>query len=612
MSRPRGMPATLHRWLRRFPRGLPLRLAVPFVVLIAVVLLVLGAYLGVRARDIYVDRLSDELIDQAAVIGYSIDRADDQGADTATLQGMVSDIAARTTSRVTLIAADGSVIADSEADPATMDNHASRPEVIDANTSGQGISERSSDTVELEYLYVATRVEGSSGTIVRLAVPLDSVDDTVDRMQRIIAIAALLSIVLTSAVALVISARIVRPLQDLRRQATSVARGDLGARVEPATTSEIGDVGRAFNIMTRRLAESRSALEHTRIRMEAILAGLNDGVVLTDADGLVLRINEAAQQMFSVTERDAIGQPFVQICRDHEIDSLLRSALAGEDQLLAAIEHGLNRRTLMTTAQLISEDTERLGLVVLRDVSELRRLETVRREFVANVSHELRTPLTSIRALVETLETGAVDDPRMEAEFLGRIIGETDRLTALVEDLLDLARLEAGRSPLRRTRIAPDVLVRQGADRLLPQIERARLNLEIVTAEDMPDVEVDVSRIEQVLLNLVHNAIKFTPPEGTITVEASATPTDIVVEVRDTGIGIPPDEQGRLFERFYKSDKARRSEGTGLGLAIAKHIVQAHGGDISVTSNVGSGSTFRFTLPLQPAEPPRSWRLPNA
>lgn len=600
------------RWKRRVPRGLTLRLTIPFVLLVAIVLLLLGTFLGSRARDIYIDRLSGELHNQASVIANSVDRETSSGSDSASLRLLIQDLSDRTGSRITLISPDGTVLADSNSDFATMENHANRPEVINALADGLGESERSSQTLQQDFLYVAVRVSPDSDTVVRLAVQLAEIDSTVDEMQRAIWIAAAIAITLTIAIALLISDRIVGPLQDLRRQAVAIARGDLGVRVDPATTSELGDLGRVFNTMTRRLSESRSALEQTRYRMEAILSGLSDGVVLTDRAGNVLRLNEAAEEMFQVPESIAIGQPFVQACRDHEIDSLLRSALAGEKHEPAPVEYGLNRKILLTTAQMISNASEQLGLVVLRDVSELRRLETLRREFVANVSHELRTPLASIRALVETLEAGAVEDPGMANAFYGRIIGEVDRLTALVEDLLDLARLEAGRAPLRRSWADPGVLVHRGADRLLPQIERAQLSLEVSADAGLPRIEVDESRIEQVLLNLVHNAIKFTPPGGTISVHVGSTSDEVVVDVSDTGIGISEEDQARLFERFYKSDKARRSEGTGLGLAIAKHIVQSHGGDISVSSVVGAGATFRFTLPTQATSPPRSWRLPGA
>jgi two-component system phosphate regulon sensor histidine kinase PhoR len=580
---------------------------------VTVVLVALGFLLGSRAHDVYLDRLADEQYAQGLVIADRVEREQSLGVDNAGLETLVRNLSTMTGSRITLIAPDGAVIAESSTDPASMENHADRPEVIAALQDGRGESTRSSTTLDEGFLYVAVATGTDGGTVVRLAVPLHDVDATVGRMQRTIWVAAGIAIVLSVAFALFMTSRIVQPLQELRRLARAVAHGDLGARVDPDTTLEIGDVGRAFNTMTGRLAASRTALVRTQNRMEAVLAGLGDGVVLTDAAGIVLRVNAAAAQMFNTTEAGAIGLPFVQVCRDHELDTLLRSALdtPESERRLAAVEHGLNRRTLLTTAHVIQDDSERLGLVVLRDISELRRLETVRREFVANVSHELRTPLTSIRALVETLESGVVDDAAVANDFLSRIIGEVDRLTALVEDLLDLARLEAGRTPLNKVRTDPAELVRRGVDRLRPQTDRAQLALDVSADSPLPLIDVDAARIEQVLLNLVHNAIKFTPPGGRISVHVSADARQVMVDVQDTGIGISAEEQSRLFERFYKSDRARRSEGTGLGLAIAKHIIQAHGGDISVTSTPGEGATFRFTLPIGTTTPPRSWRLPS-
>jgi two-component system phosphate regulon sensor histidine kinase PhoR len=310
-------------------------------------------------------------------------------------------------------------------------------------------------------------------------------------------------------------------------------------------------------------------------------------------------MNNAAQDMLDVDEEAAHGRPFVQVSRDYELSLVLRHALAGKKNPSATVTHGLEQSTLLITARVVDEGDERLGLVVLRDVSEVRRLEMVRREFVANVSHELRTPLTSIRALVETLEAGAIEEQEIAMDFLGRIIGEVDRLNSLVEDLLDFARLEAGRAPLNLEMTDVGEAVRYGAERLRPQIERAHLTMQVDVDEGLPEAEIDIKRIEQVVINLIHNAIKFTPANGQILVHVFHQKNHIEVAVRDTGVGISPEEQTRLFERFYKSDKARRSEGTGLGLAIAKNIVQLHGGKLFVESTPGEGATFTFTLPLR-------------
>ncbi|MDQ3539362.1 MAG: cell wall metabolism sensor histidine kinase WalK [Chloroflexota bacterium] len=581
---------------RILPGSLRIRLALPFVALVAVVLLVLTLFLGSQARDLYLNRLTDELKAQAFLIGGVVGREVQQRGDTSQVQELLTQIEQGVDSRITIVDAEGIVIADTAADPATMENHASRPEIVEARRSESGQDQRISRTVDTEYLYVAVVVDQVPGMVARVAVPVDAIDATVNRVQNLTLIAAAAAIVMSIGIAWFIAGRIAGPLEDLRRQAHAVGDGDLGVRVIPAETRELAEVGYAFNAMTEELQASLSALEQTRLRLEAVLSGLVDGVVLTNEDGLVLRMNNAAENLLDADGDVAVGKGFVQVCRDHELNQLLRRALDGESSQ-AAIEHGLNRRTLLTTAQVIEGAHERLGMVVLRDISELRRLETVRREFVANVSHELRTPLTSIRALVETLEAGAIEDEAVSMDFLGRIVGEVDRLTELVEDLLDLARLEAGRTRMRYERVDPVELVRAGADRLRPQVERARLTLTVTHGEELRAIDVDRTRIEQVLINLVHNAIKFTPPGGEIRIDVRQESGWTTVRVADTGVGIAEDEQLRLFERFYKSDKARNTGGTGLGLAIAKHIVQAHSGEISVQSVAGEGATFIVSIP---------------
>ncbi len=586
---------------QRLGGSLRFRLSLPFVALVALVLLGLGILFGSQAHQIYVNRLTDQLAAQAFLVGDSVSRAIAAGESPAQIVALVDALGTRVDSRLTIVGGDGTVLADSEVDPATMENHASRTEILDARREGTGSATRQSRSIDANFLYVAVPIDGEDGLISRVAVPMQEVDATVQRVQRLILAAAAAAVAMSIAIAWFISGRIARPLDDLRHQAHAVASGDLTARVVPVETHELAEVGHAFNTMTEELQTSLDALDHTRMRLEAVLSGLADGVVLTDEEGVVLRLNQSAEQLLETSEAAAVGQPFVLVCRDYELQHLLRRALEGASNPKAMIEHGLNRRTLLTTASVVAGTRERLGLVVLRDISELRRLETVRREFVANVSHELRTPLTSIRAVVETLESGAVEDERVAKEFLGRIVGEVDRLTALVEDLLDLARLEAGRSKMGLELIDPGELVLAGADRLRPQLERAGLTMSVSHGEHLAPIEVDRARIEQVLINLVHNAIKFTPHGGEVSLNVSQRDSVTEITVRDTGVGIAKEEQGRLFERFYKSDKARRSEGTGLGLAIAKHIVQSHGGEISVESDVGKGATFRFTLPNRPS-----------
>ncbi|MDQ3228047.1 MAG: cell wall metabolism sensor histidine kinase WalK [Chloroflexota bacterium] len=579
------------------PGPLRLRLALPFVLLFVAILMMLSLFLGSRAREIYVDRLTDELTMQATILAESVGRDLSNGVPPAQVQDMIASLSSDISTRITIVGPDGTVYADNVGDPLTMENHSNRPEIVQALTQGEGESSRESATLDMEFLYVAVPIADVEGAVARVAVPLDEVQATVRTIWVWTFVAAAVAIAMVVAIAWFIAGRIVGPLEELRKQAHAVAGGDLTARVDPSDTREFAEVGYAFNRMTEELETSHNALDQARLRLEAVLAELADGVVITDDDGLVLRMNTAAETLLAAHEANAIGKPFVQVARDHELNQLLRSALDGQEHSEAAIEHGLNRRTLLTTAQVVEDQRERLGLVVLRDISELRRLETVRREFVANVSHELRTPLTSIRAMVETLEAGAIDDEAIMSDFLVRIVGEVDRLNALVEDLLDLARLEAGRTTLTYTTVDPVELVQMGADRLRPQIDRAQLIMDVSADGPLEPISVDRVRLEQVLINLVHNAIKFTPVGGAIHLQVRQRDDTTTIEVQDTGVGIAPIEQIRLFERFYKSDKARRSEGTGLGLAIAKHIVQAHGGTISVESVVGKGSTFRILIP---------------
>ena len=584
----------------RRTRSLRWRLAVPYVCVIVGVMIALGAYLFGAAREVYTRRLAEELGDQTRLVAQLIEPSLAAGAGseiTSTVAGLDGTVNAR----VTVIALDGTVLGDSRSDPATMDNHGNRPEVIAALEAGQGQSERFSTTEEHGNLYVAVPIGDPPLGVARVAVPLTRVDQTVWRIQRDVLVAAAVAALLATLVSLAVAERINRGLQRLRRHAVAVAAGRLDIELEPDTTIEIGDVGRAFNAMTADLRRLVAEIERARLRLESVLSSLSDGVVITDAAGTVVRLNAAAVRHLDAQPDEAVGQPFVVVCRDHELAGLLRLALATGQAGAATVEYGIGRRVLDASAQAIDGARERLGLVVLRDVTELRRLEQVRREFVSNVSHELRTPLASIRALVETLETGAVDDPAMAADFFARIVGEVDRLAALVDELLDLARLESGRVALRVEEIAAADLIGRGVERLAPQIERARLELVVQVPPDLPPVQADRPRIEQVLLNLIHNAIKFTPPGGRITVSAVPAGDVLRVEVADTGIGISADELPRIFERFYKTDKARRSGGTGLGLAIAKHIVQAHGGTIWAESVPDQGATFFFTLPLAAA-----------
>ncbi len=583
--------------LQLFPRTLATRLALTYTILTLLIMAGLGWSLAGTVRNFYLDRLEGDLLDETLVASDILSPLLDSGASAEEIDNAADRLGESLNARLSVVASDGNVLGDSERDAPFIENYGGRPEVQAALRSGIGSSLRTTPTTGAPYFFVARSIAGGKA-VVRLGIPLAVVDGLVEDIQRQVLTASLIAALLMTGAGWFVARRIAQSLAEIGGQAAAVAAGRLDSTVDPAPTQELGDLGRAFNAMTAQLRNTVAELERVRVRLEATLANLSDGVIITDSRGHIALANEAATSMLAA-KRPATSEPLVEVVRDHELTEMVQQALSGPTQSTERlIRHSRSGRLLQCAARRLDAADESIGVVVLRDVTELHRLEGVRRDFVANVSHELRTPLTSIRALVETLETGAIEDETVAADFLARIIAEVDRLAALVDDLLDLARLESGRLRLSLQRLEPEALIRRVAERMAPQTERARLRLELDVDTETPAIVADRNRIDQVLLNLVHNAVKFTPVGGVITISAAPDGELVEFRVKDTGVGVSPDELPRLFERFYKADRARRSQGTGLGLAIAKHIVQAHGGSIWAEPNQNQGTVFVFRLPV--------------
>jgi two-component system phosphate regulon sensor histidine kinase PhoR len=355
---------------------------------------------------------------------------------------------------------------------------------------------------------------------------------------------------------------------------------------------------RRIHALQRERESLNDELGRERARLQSLLEHLHYGVVIANSDGDVLLSNRVMQDLFALSEGESKATSLPSLLRHYQFVELWRAAvLRGLTQSLAA-DVPQSKRFIRATVYPLHGDLKNHTLLFFEDVSELRRLETVRRDFVSNVSHELRTPLTSLKALTESLRSGALEEPETAKRFLGHIETEVDALTELVAELLELARIESQRSPVQREPSDPCEILHRAAERLRLQAERAGLTLTVTCAKDLPAVLADPPRLEQVLVNLIHNAVKFTPKGGKIDVTATGKNGVVEFSVKDTGVGISEDNLSRIFERFYKTDPARNKSGTGLGLAIAKHLVEAHEGKIGLESKEGSGSRFWFTVPI--------------
>ena len=414
-----------------------------------------------------------------------------------------------------------------------------------------------------------------------------------------IVIAAMIGIATAVALTLFLSGTILEPLRRITDAVSGIAGGNLQERVSPRPQGEMGELADAFNEMARRVEELVVTASQDHDRMLAALNSSADALVAINSSDVITFANTAAERLFLRKVQDMIGNPFAWVMSNAQVVDALRASREEERPRSLVVERPY-RQYLQVIVTPIIDGGDWASLVVFHDISEVRRAEVMRRDFVANVSHELRTPLAALKSVIETLRTGAVEDPELARDFLSRADSELDRLVQMVEELLQLSRIESGEVPLTLQPLEIRDVLATAVDRMAPQAQKHGMKLSIKIQTPVPSVMVDRVLIERAIVNLIDNAVKFTPEGGSIVVSARSSDSVVTVEVRDNGEGIDPFDLPRVFERFYKADRARRAGGTGLGLAIVKHTIEAHGGKVKAESNPGKGSTFSFSIPIPP------------
>lgn len=577
------------------------RIAVPFVALFSILLLGLGIYLVNFIRQTKVQEFESQLSAESYLLADFIQSLSlENELGLIDLDNLAKHWAALLGARVTIIAPDGSVMGESDAVLEAMDNHLNRPEIQQALSDGFGRSIRFSQTEGENQMYIAVPVQedGQVIAIARVALSLRQIEAEISQIVRIIILSIFIAAIFAFVLATFIADYIARPIYQLTDQIMNFSFTKPGDRLFPTSEDEVGQFARVFNELVAQLRFQYDALETERSKLVAVLQQLSDGVLIVDEQGLVQLINPAAQRIFGTTEDKAMGQSIVTVLRQYQLIELWKQAReTGESQLIP-VEIPTKKLFVQSEAIPLGETLPGSTLMVFQDITHVRRLETVRRDFISNISHELRTPLASLKALTETLQESALDDPPAARRFLTNIETEVDALSLMVQELVELSRIESGKVPLQLKSVLPEELLSEAAERLRLQAERSGLRLIIDCPPELPTVLADPPRMEQVIVNLLHNAIKFTPGGGEIRLSALLENDSVVFSVSDNGVGISPEDLPRIFERFYKADRARSGGGTGLGLAISRHLVEAHSGKIWAESVEGVGSTFYFSLPV--------------
>ncbi|EHL2672010.1 PAS domain-containing protein [Listeria monocytogenes] len=583
-----------------------LKIGLSFFILFFVVMVIVGIFSGELMKSTYLNMKENQLEDDAKILLQTTNMENlDLDKDAATIQKSLDPLGEDIDARITVIDSKGDVVADTKKDPEKLDNHMNRPEVTDILKKGEsvGISIRESDSLGYSMLYVAVPVKHQSKTdgVLRISISLESVDAAVAKLWGNLALIFGIALVIIAAISVFIARKITRPVREIIEVSTDLANHKYDSRIHGKISGELQDLSISVNTLAESLETQMFEIKQNEQRLNAIVQNLVSGVMLINVDKQVIMTNRTMYQILGETE--ITGKPFYEVIKSFALSQLIEATFETKTIQQKEIILYFPREMILdaSVSPILGENGEITGIILLlHDITQIRHLENVRSEFVTNVSHELKTPVTALKGFAETLLDGSMYDEMLLKKFLTIIKEESDRLHRLIMDILALSRIEQNPVPENVELVEVDEVIEQSARTIFEMATEKNIQV-IIPEKTIPSVtiETDRDKLQQILINLLSNAINYTPVDGKVEVKLIEQEAEVIIEVTDNGIGIPAKDIDRVFERFYRVDKARsrHSGGTGLGLSIVKHLVENCGGRIEVESQEEVGSTFRVTLP---------------
>ncbi|EGA9664556.1 cell wall metabolism sensor histidine kinase WalK [Listeria monocytogenes] len=583
-----------------------LKIGLSFFILFFVVMVIVGVFSGELMKSTYLNMKESQLEDDAKILLQTTNMENlDLDKDSATIQKSLDPLGEDIDARITVIDSEGDVVADTKKDPEKLDNHMNRPEVTDILKKGEsvGISIRESDSLGYSMLYVAVPVkhQGKTDGVLRISISLESVDAAVAKLWGNLALIFGIALVIIAAISVFIARKITRPVREIIEVSTDLANHKYDSRIHGKISGELQDLSISVNTLAESLETQMFEIKQNEQRLNAIVQNLVSGVMLINVDKQVIMTNRTMYQILGETE--ITGKPFYEVIKSFALSQLIEGTFETKTIQQKEIILYFPREMILdaSVSPILGENGEITGIILLlHDITQIRHLENVRSEFVTNVSHELKTPVTALKGFAETLLDGAMYDEVLLKKFLTIIKEESDRLHRLIMDILALSRIEQNPVAENVELVDVDEVIEQSARTIFEMATEKNIRVTIpekTSASVM--IETDRDKLQQIIINLLSNAINYTPVDGKVEVKLIEQEAEVIIEVTDNGIGIPAKDIDRVFERFYRVDKARsrHSGGTGLGLSIVKHLVENCGGRIEVESQEEVGSTFRVTLP---------------